>query len=180
MGHRASPLLRLLYVLGITWLALGILARTAPHAVSATGVTASDDRPHILARAPSAVASTLRAPAGMEAAEAPRGHERILLFGDSMVPVLAPRLADYCLENGHELFPAAWYGSTIIYWAWQSKLDELLREVRPTMVIVVLGSSELTVRDVSECEPYVQAIIRKVGARKLVWVGPRTGGTTRA
>ena len=98
--------------------------------------------------------------------------QRILLFGDSMVPVLVPRLADYCLENGHQLFPATWYGSTIIYWAWQDKLDKLLVEHKPTMVIAVLGSSELTVRDVSECGPFIQLIARKVAPRKFLWIGP--------
>src|SRR5512138_2867688 len=61
--------------------------------------------------------------------------QRILLFGDSMVPILMPRLADYCLENGHELFPVVWYGSTIIYWGWEDKLERLLVEFSPTMVI---------------------------------------------
>jgi hypothetical protein len=98
--------------------------------------------------------------------------QRILLFGDSMVPVLAPRLADWALESGHALFPVVWYGSTIIRWAKVDELDQLLVELQPTIVVAVLGSSELTVRDVLECEPFVQILAQKVGKRKLVWVGP--------
>ena len=188
--RRADPYLRLLCVLCSTWILLGAWSRLAPGSVPL-------GRP--VPRLPDARSLALaqtHAPAGPEAAqhgaaaEPPgggrdpgagpadarsgpvHGPQRILLFGDSMVPVLAPRLADYCLENGHELFPAVWYGSTIIYWAWQDRLDQLLGELRPTVVIAALGSSELAVREVGECEPYVHAIVRKVGARKLVWVGP--------
>lgn len=99
-------------------------------------------------------------------------HERILLFGDSMVEVLQPRLTDYCLENGHELRPAIWYGSTTAAWAEGGELTELLREAKPTMVIVALGSSEISSRDIDRREPFIRRIVRRIGARKLLWIGP--------
>lgn len=123
--------------------------------------------------APAASAAPPEAPG---AASSPAGaiapHERILLFGDSMVEVLQPRLTDYCLENGHELHPAIWYGSTTAGWAAGDQLTELLREAKPTMVIVALGSSEISSRDVERREPYVRRIVRRIGARKLLWIGP--------
>jgi hypothetical protein len=94
------------------------------------------------------------------------------MLGDSMVEVLAPRLADYALENGHELVPAIWYGSTTGGWAQGAQLGQLLRELDPSMVVVVLGSSELNHRDVGSRKKYVESIAKRVGDRKLYWIGP--------
>jgi hypothetical protein len=173
-----NPYLRLLGVLGASWLVLALSTRLASAWRPGGGEGVRLPDASAFEPVPAAQGSAIEEPRRVD--EEPqavrealdRRPQRILLFGDSMVPVLAPRLADYCLANGHELYPAVWYGSTIIYWAWQERLAQLLAELRPTMVIAVLGSSELAVRDVGECEPYVEAIIRRVGARKLVWVGP--------
>jgi len=102
----------------------------------------------------------------------PMAKEKILLMGDSMVEVLAPRLADFALENGHEMVPAIWYGSTTSAWAKSSELGQLLREVNPSLVIVVLGSSELSRRDIESRRPMIEALVKRVGSRKLLWVGP--------
>jgi len=101
-----------------------------------------------------------------------RGPQRILLLGDSMVEVLEPRLADYCLENGHRLFPAIWYASTTASWASGPELEDLLREIKPTLVVVALGSSELTARRIDQRERHVRAILQRVGPRPLLWIGP--------
>ena len=44
--------------------------------------------------------------------------------------------------------------------------------VDPTMVIVALGSSELAARDLGLREKNVRLIAKRVGARKLLWIGP--------
>jgi hypothetical protein len=98
--------------------------------------------------------------------------QRILIFGDSMVVNLIPPLADYCLENGHKLFPVIWYASTTIAWAAQSKLTDVLREFTPTYVIVVLGSSELGVRNVNKRASSVRQIVERIGNRHFFWLGP--------
>jgi hypothetical protein len=104
--------------------------------------------------------------------EAPLAKEKILLLGDSMVEVVGPRLADYALENGHEMVPAIWYGSTTSAWAKSPELGQLLREIDPSLVIVVLGSSELTRRDIESRRPMLEALVKRLGSRKLVWIGP--------
>jgi hypothetical protein len=38
--------------------------------------------------------------------------------------------------------------------------------------MVVLGSSELRVREVDKREALVEQMLRAIGARKLVWIGP--------
>jgi hypothetical protein len=104
--------------------------------------------------------------------EDPTPREKILLLGDSMVEVVGPRLADYALENGHEMVPAIWYGSTTSAWAKSPELGQLLREIDPSLVIVVLGSSELTRRDIESRRPMIEALVKRIGSRKLVWIGP--------
>jgi hypothetical protein len=184
--HRRNPYGQLLLALCCAWLALGSygwspfelrlfgmafakwkLPGAAPSAHTLTSSSSSQLKGSV--RRDGSTRATARS---LPRAEVDARPQRILLFGDSMVPVIAPRLADYCLENGHELFPAVWYGSSIIRWAWRDDLDKLLVEVDPSMVVAVLGSTELTVRDVGECEPYVRVIARKVGHRKFVWIGP--------
>jgi len=107
-------------------------------------------------------------------ARSPVDHrpQRILLFGDSMVPIIAPRLTDYCARNGHELFPVIWYGGTIMIWAWQPRLDLLISEIQPTMLIAVLGSTELRTRNAEARRDYVRWLARKAGDRKFAWIGP--------
>lgn len=119
--------------------------------------------------APSApLSARLAEPGGSEK----RATEKILLLGDSMVEVVGPRLADYALQNGHEIVPAIWYGSTTSAWAKSPELGQLLREIDPSLVIIVLGSSELTRRDIDSRRPMVEALVKRIGSRKLVWIGP--------
>ncbi len=99
--------------------------------------------------------------------------QRILVVGDSMIYNLLPVLADYALENGHYLHPAIWWGSTSAGWAGTAKLTELIRDHRPTFVLMVLGSSEILGKGI---DPIVtRAIARlksRIGDRLLAWVGP--------
>ncbi|HYQ14692.1 MAG TPA: hypothetical protein VEQ58_03010, partial [Polyangiaceae bacterium] len=45
-------------------------------------------------------------------------------------------------------------------------------DYRPTYVIAVIGSSELTTRDIEKRTPAVQQILKTIGDRKLIWIGP--------
>ncbi len=85
--------------------AAGIEPEAAPAALAPSAQRASDGGSASVAPAPTAAPAVDPRP------------QRILLLGDSMVEVLQPRLSDYCLENGHKLFPAIWYASTTASWA---------------------------------------------------------------
>jgi hypothetical protein len=99
--------------------------------------------------------------------------QRILVVGDSMVYNLLPLLADYCLENGHYLHPAIWWGSTSMGWASGQKLVPLLQQHKPTFVLVVLGSSEVLGKGIDPLATRaVHKILSLVGDRKLAWIGP--------
>jgi len=101
-----------------------------------------------------------------------RAPQRILVFGDSTVKALMWRLSDYCASNGHTMFAASWYGSTTIGWGVKERLDLLIAEQKPTFLIISLGSSELSLKDVSSRESFIRSIVDKMGARPFVWVGP--------
>ena len=98
--------------------------------------------------------------------------QRILILGDSMIEGLLPRLADYAVQNGHSVNAVIWYGSRTIDWARGSRLSDALRDYRPTFVVFVVGSSELTTREVEKRASAVQQMLKLVGDRKLIWIGP--------
>jgi hypothetical protein len=101
-----------------------------------------------------------------------RSPQKILVFGDSTVKALMWRLSDYCAENGHSMFAASWYGSTTIGWGVKERLDLLIATHRPSFLIVSLGSSELSLKDVASREMFIRSIMDKIGPRPFVWVGP--------
>jgi lysophospholipase L1-like esterase len=123
--------------------------------------TRVDSAPHFL--------STAAAPTAAPVDESP---QRILILGDSMIDGLLPPLADYAAENGHSVSAVIWYGSRTIDWARGTRLTDALRDYRPTFVIFVVGSSELTTRDVEKRATAVRTMLKLVGERKWIWVGP--------
>lgn len=97
--------------------------------------------------------------------------KRILLFGDSMVEGLTPRLADYCAQNGHILYSVCWYGSTTLGWA--GRIDSLRSYVawaRPDYIMVTLGGNELETRDTQRRKECVMQIMEVIGNRPCVWI----------
>jgi hypothetical protein len=136
----------------------------AAPAVAALGETA--EAGGAVTPAPSADAP---APAARPVDRAP---QRILMIGDSMVKNLMRRMADYALENGHQLRPAVWPGSTTDGWAARRKLDTLIAQFDPTFVIVVLGSSEIFAKNMDRRALAARRIVQKIGSRKYVWLGP--------
>ncbi len=137
----------------------------------ATG--ASDPSPaQAAAASPSAAGPSSAARSGPPPPPLDPSPQRIMIVGDSMVVNLIQPLADYCQENGHKLFPVIWYASTTVAWGSQSKLSDCLREFDPTYVIVVLGASELGVRDVASRQSSVRTINKIIGNRHYFWLGP--------
>jgi hypothetical protein len=181
-----KPVCELLGVLLAVW--LGLLGISAlPRQVQPFGhqLVRSDlaswwDSPAIRAEPPQdpaarGVAARILSAAGSEQGTQQAKDEspqRILMIGDSMLDGLLPRLADYAVENGHSVNAVIWYGSRTIDWSRGTRLSDALRDYRPTYVMVVVGSSELTTRDIEKRAPAVQQILKLIGERKLVWIGP--------
>lgn len=116
----------------------------------------------------SAITST--APATEEAKDTT--HHRILLFGDSMLDGVGRRFNDYASANGHTLYTSIWYGSTTKNWAYTTELPRLMEKVDPTFVIVCLGTNDLGYHDISARAEAVQEIMRVIGDRPFIWIGP--------
>ncbi|MEZ4440946.1 MAG: hypothetical protein R3B72_17745 [Polyangiaceae bacterium] len=178
---RAHPQFELLLALTTVWLVLVAHARAAPP-LAILGVELERPPPPLAPEplaplAPLGLAPSLPAPSvtpvvAATARAVDPAPQRILMLGDSMVERLMGRFADYCEANGHRLTPAIWYASTTTGWSRDEKLGQLLRETDPSFVIVVLGSSELTMRGVQRIEGPVRRIVERIGPRKLIWVGP--------
>ncbi len=167
--------LHVVAVAAVVALLLAAYAIAAPRlrrGTGARGPASASARPEASTPPPTALAADRGAPPPPPAHAAGRAPQRVLIFGDSMVAVLAPRLAEIARENGHAVFPVVWYGSTILRWARVDELDRLIAETQPTIVVAVLGSSELTVREIEECEPFVGLLARKAAPRELAWIGP--------
>jgi len=168
----------LLAVLASALVALAIWQHQKAHASPTDAVTAdeilaataADDAEPV----PSADLATSATSSSNEPGARPpaASKEKMLVLGDSMVEVLSPYLNAYAIENGHEMVPAIWYGSTTAAWAKSPELGKLLREINPTMVIVVLGSSELTSPSIESRKPYIEVMLKRIGSRKVVWIGP--------
>ena len=142
----------------VGWLSVGLLPPVR-HREVVTRLSATPSK--LSAREPTPVRPTDPAP------------QRILVVGDSMVYNLLPVLADYCLENGHELHPAIWWGSTSMGWAGSPKLTELLQRHDPTFVLFVLGSSEIISKGIDELATRaVHKLRKRIGDRKMAWIGP--------
>lgn len=97
---------------------------------------------------------------------------RIMIFGDSMLEWLVKRLCDYTQENGYDLSSVIWYSSSTKLWATTDTLQYFLDRIQPDFVMLCLGSNELFVRDLPKREKYIATIIKKIGDRPFLWIGP--------
>ncbi len=99
--------------------------------------------------------------------------QRILIFGDSMLEGLSPRLAAYAKQNGHELYSVIWYSSTSEIWGKSTKVAEYIKQFNPTYIFVSLGANEMFVRDIIEKrDKFVKNILAQIGDIPYVWIGP--------
>lgn len=99
-------------------------------------------------------------------------HHRILLVGDDLVEGLAPRLYSYARSNGHDMHTTIWMGSTTKTWGHTTELPKLIKKVKPTFIIVCLGTNDLNHDDVSLRNPAVKEIVKEIGDIPFVWIGP--------
>lgn len=99
--------------------------------------------------------------------------KKLLVIGDSMTGWLGERLNAYGGLNGFEVATVVWDGSTISKWAKPGALERYLEEIDPDGVVVCLGMNSLFEPNPSKRlkEP-ADAIIKAIGDRQLLWVGP--------
>ena len=99
--------------------------------------------------------------------------QTLRFIGDSMLDGLSPRMAEYCLQNGHRLVSVRWYSSSTLKWGKSARLRELIAAYRPTYIFICLGANELSIAKVEEKRgPDIDRILREVGETPYVWIGP--------
>lgn len=97
----------------------------------------------------------------------------ILLFGDSMLEGLSPRLAAYCRASGHRLYTVIWYSSTSERWGSTDRLRRYIDKLRPDYIFVSLGANELFVSNIIDKRTrYVKKMLSDIDTIPYVWIGP--------
>lgn len=96
---------------------------------------------------------------------------RYLFIGDSMIEGIYPRLSAWTKANGDTLNTVIWYGSTTQWWV-QDTLEHFINKYEPQFIFISLGSNELFVKDLSPQRKSVKEIIRTIGEKPFLWIGP--------
>ena len=104
----------------------------------------------------------------------PNQGQLVLLIGDSMCDGLGSRLSDYAAENGFEFHCVIWYGSTAKMWATTGDLRYHIERLRPTFIIMSLGTNDMGYHDYTQRELWIQQIIKQFGDTPYLWIGPLT------
>ena len=107
------------------------------------------------------------------------GSQSILVIGDSTLDGIGRRFTDYASCNGHTIFTSIWYGATTKDWAYTTELPRLIKKVKPTFIIISLGTNDLGYNDISARTDAVKEILREVGDIPYIWIGPMSLRTVR-
>ncbi|MEY3048256.1 MAG: hypothetical protein RL365_294 [Bacteroidota bacterium] len=100
-------------------------------------------------------------------------EQRILLIGDSQAGGIMYALNDYCVENGHKLVGVfTWFSATAFNFGYSNKVDQLMTQFKPTLVVIVLGLNEMYARDIKQRASAANKLIAKLGTTPYIWVGP--------
>jgi lysophospholipase L1-like esterase len=142
-------------------------------------VAVADAAPVTAADAPDASSATIAAPEpSAAAATAPppitiAKGTRVLMFGDSMVTSgLGVYLEERVREVGGKWMHISKPSSTTVSWADGHDLPDLIARARPDVVIIALLSNELFVPNPRARIYAVREIMKHIGARPCLWVGP--------
>ena len=101
--------------------------------------------------------------------------QHILFIGDSMAEGLQLPMQKYAKFNGHQLTTLAKRSATIMSWVGrndQGRLRDTIEKVKPSYVIICLGSNELFTRSLNAYRRYMQNIIRQSQPIRLIWICP--------
>jgi len=105
---------------------------------------------------------------------------KVLHFGDSMVPLVGNYLRPrFEAEGGHyEIVSTS--SSATLSWVEGDLLRKTLAKHDPELVLISLGSNELYfVDDLPQRAQAIQAIVREVGDRACLWIGPPSWAKAR-
>lgn len=105
---------------------------------------------------------------------------KVLHFGDSMVPLVGNYLRPRFQARGAHYEIASTSSSSTLSWAEGTLLRETLAKHDPELVLVSLGSNELYfVDDLAQRAQAIQTIVREIGDRACLWIGPPSWAKAR-
>lgn len=99
-------------------------------------------------------------------------QHQILVIGDDQLQGIGPILYNYAYASGHTIFTSIWVESTTKKWAFSSDLRQLIKKVKPTFIIVCLGTHDLAGGDIPTRVQAVKTIMEDIGDIPFVWIGP--------
>jgi lysophospholipase L1-like esterase len=89
-----------------------------------------------------------------------------------MTEWLRLRLARLCHAQGYALYSVIWPSSNLVWWGRSDTLAAFIRRLKPTYVLLCIGSNELFIPGIKRRRPYVERILSQVGSLPFVWIGP--------
>lgn len=99
--------------------------------------------------------------------------ERVLHFGDSMVPLVGNYLRPFVEKQGGKYEMMSTSSSSTLSWAEGDALAQAIAKNDPDLVLISLGSNELFfVDDLDQRGAAVRTIVDQVKGRPCLWVGP--------
>lgn len=105
-----------------------------------------------------------------------RPGDRMFLVGDSFAVGLAPHLAVLAREGRAEFEHVAKEGTRIDQWANSQVMKDKLKQFRPTLVVVSLGTNDeyLGEGGAARQAPYLDVLLRNLQglAPEVAWIGP--------
>jgi len=142
--------------------------------------------------APALVASVPALPSAKPAANGPLTLQRdgqsvpaaqarkVVHFGDSMVPLVGNYLRPRFEAQGGHYEITSTSSSSSLSWAEGDLLGKTLAKHDPDLVLISLGSNELYfVDDLAQRAEAIRAIVRAVGDRACLWIGPPSWAKAR-
>ena len=99
-------------------------------------------------------------------------HQRILMIGESMIEGMYLRFLKYSKVNGFSVKAKIWYGSSLGMWCKGDTFKKILDQIKPTYVIVAIGSNELFIPHIRTRQVYLTKILDWLKDYKFVWIGP--------
>lgn len=160
-------------------LALAVLAVAAPFWSRSTHPPATEPAP-LAARAAVTSAPEAAAPVADSAAQAtsvpwPRAAARVLHVGDSSLGFsqgLALEMSTRFAAIGVHYEAHTEASAGLHTFATSKKLEELIREKSPDVVLLTLGMNNLTALHPEPYEADIRAIVLQAGDRPCWWIGP--------
>jgi lysophospholipase L1-like esterase len=102
-------------------------------------------------------------------------RQHILFIGDSMAEGLKYSFQQYSLHNRHQLTVIAKTSAGIVSWVGRDSLGKLrntIEQIKPSYVIICLGSNELFTKYLDQYGKYLDNVVNQLGSTKFIWICP--------